>query len=413
MNMISEVELKTWSPLIKDGLLKDKIRKILEDFSVRLMEHKHTDNGAFTGDAGISLYFAYMAVFFQNEVYRDKSIALIDSSLDSTVNPELHYTDTTGILWAFKHLVDIGIIEANIDEFMDDEMEMQIIDRSIADLKIGHYDYLYGGISPVPYLLERRNKKIISAKFPEIISALIASADRNENGISWQNKFLIPKDIKVDGKLFNLGIAHGIPAIIIILSELVKAGVKPDKTSMLLTESISWILNLKGKDSDPFLFATHHPKQGRYSRLAWCYGDLSIAITLLRAALNTGNDEWLNKAIEIGLHSAKRMEYTTTIILDTEFCHGSIGVAHIFNRFYHYTHKKEFKTAALFWYEQTLEIASKMGHFKMYKKLIDEKEKPDWHDTDSLLEGIAGIGLGLMAAISDVEPKWDKLLLLS
>ncbi|MFM7431585.1 MAG: hypothetical protein ACKO1F_17035, partial [Flammeovirgaceae bacterium] len=36
-----------------------------------------------------------------------------------------------------------------------------------------------------------------------------------------------------------------------------------------------------------------------------------------------------------------------------------------------------------------------------------------WVEFDGLLEGSAGIGLALLSAISDIEPKWDRCLLLS
>ena len=36
-----------------------------------------------------------------------------------------------------------------------------------------------------------------------------------------------------------------------------------------------------------------------------------------------------------------------------------------------------------------------------------------WRDDSSFLTGAAGIGLALLAAITPVEPEWDRVLLLS
>jgi hypothetical protein len=38
-------------------------------------------------------------------------------------------------------------------------------------------------------------------------------------------------------------------------------------------------------------------------------------------------------------------------------------------------------------------------------------DPPQWHADASLLMGATGVGLVLAAMISDVEPSWDRLLL--
>ncbi len=47
-----------------------------------------------------------------------------------------------------------------------------------------------------------------------------------------------------------------------------------------------------------------------------------------------------------------------------------------------------------------------------YKKYRAE-EHGGWIPEAGLLEGIAGIGLILISIVSDIEPKWDRCLLLS
>ncbi len=44
---------------------------------------------------------------------------------------------------------------------------------------------------------------------------------------------------------------------------------------------------------------------------------------------------------------------------------------------------------------------------KIYKRGINSEK------TKYLLEGIAGIGLAMISAVSDIEPIWDECLLLS
>jgi hypothetical protein len=42
-----------------------------------------------------------------------------------------------------------------------------------------------------------------------------------------------------------------------------------------------------------------------------------------------------------------------------------------------------------------------------------ETKIPGWRSEAGFLEGATGIGLALLGAISDVEPAWDRVLLLS
>lgn len=42
---------------------------------------------------------------------------------------------------------------------------------------------------------------------------------------------------------------------------------------------------------------------------------------------------------------------------------------------------------------------------------VAENGETGWHDDPGLLMGGAGIGLALLAAVSTVEPPWDRVLL--
>jgi len=94
---------------------------------------------------------------------------------------------------------------------------------------------------------------------------------------------------------------------------------------------------------------------------------------------------------------------------DADFCHGSVGVAHIFSRFYNYTGNENFRKAAEYYYRKTIDMAVHPDGLAGYKHLTDDGLVTDY----SLLEGISGIGLSLISAVSDIEPQWDQCLLLS
>lgn len=100
------------------------------------------------------------------------------------------------------------------------------------------------------------------------------------------------------------------------------------------------------------------------------------------------------------------------MVYDAGLCHGAAGVAHIFNRFYQDTHNEVFKEAALYWFNQTLEMDTFQDGLAGYKASISTSGT-EYENCTGLLEGIAGIGLALIGAVADFEPNWDECLLIS
>ncbi|MCK5168939.1 MAG: hypothetical protein KAQ75_03590, partial [Bacteroidales bacterium] len=137
-----------------------------------------------------------------------------------------------------------------------------------------------------------------------------------------------------------------------------------------------------------------------------------VGIALWQAGKNTNNEEWKNKALEILLHTTKRKDLKENSVIDAGLCHGTAGIAHIYNRMYNNTGRDEFKKAAIYWFEQTLKMAKYDDGLAGYKAWRTP-EYGGLQNEYGFLEGIAGIGLALISAVSDIEPKWDECLLLS
>ena len=128
------------------------------------------------------------------------------------------------------------------------------------------------------------------------------------------------------------------------------------------------------------------------SRSAWCYGDPGVAATLLVAARAVGEQAWEDEAVEIAeADTARPLEQTG--ISDASLCHGAAGLAHLYNRLHHATGRASFEEAARAWYG------------RIYDHLPPKET--------GMLEGSAGVGLALLGAATDVEPSWDRVMLLS
>jgi len=99
-------------------------------------------------------------------------------------------------------------------------------------------------------------------------------------------------------------------------------------------------------------------------------------------------------------------------VVDAGLRHGVAGRAHLLNRLFQATGEEPFADAARAGFGRLLEMrrpGEGIGGFQARAPGADGR--PVWADDPGLLNGSAGIGLALLAAVSAVEPAWDRLLL--
>lgn len=211
-------------------------------------------------------------------------------------------------------------------------------------------------------------------------------------------------------EMISLGISHGLPALLVIISQLMR---KTEKKEEISKKIVEFMLS-KRHESENSLYPSaivNNEIINPNSRLAWCYGDLGIGIAFWQAGKALNREEWKQEAIEIFLHSSKRRDLKKNGVVDAGLCHGTSGIAHIFNRMYWETKNPIFKETANYWVKETIKMASykdDLIHFKSW-----HGSEKGWEIEYGFLEGIAGIGLALLSHDSSEEPIWDKCLLLS
>jgi hypothetical protein len=206
---------------------------------------------------------------------------------------------------------------------------------------------------------------------------------------------------------YNAGLAHGIPGVIGLLGRVCDAGVARDKARSLLDGAVRWLLDQDGPESFPYWVAPG--AAGDTARLAWCYGDPGVAAALLGAARHVDEPAWESAALAIARRAAE-LPYEESGVKDAGLCHGSAGLAHLFNRMFHATGEPWLAEAARFWFEQTLAMRRPGHGIGGY-----EAWEPGGARTADrgLLTGATGIALALVAATTDIEPLWDHMLLVS
>ena len=97
---------------------------------------------------------------------------------------------------------------------------------------------------------------------------------------------------------------------------------------------------------------------------------------------------------------------------DICFCHGSAGLAHIFNRFYQATRDNVLADAARFWTTESLKFRQPGSGAAGYSVFTsDAQGELVSKGRFGLIEGIAGVGLTYLSMIKSVVPNWDRIFL--
>jgi hypothetical protein len=251
-----------------------------------------------------------------------------------------------------------------------------------------------------------------------IVDHLWNLAHRSDDEACWlTNPKLLGEDRRMlyPNGYFDLGVAHGTPGIIGLLARVRAAGIATKKAGVLLKKAVRWLLRQRLPEEAESEFSAWFAPEYRAEacRLAWCYGDAGIAAALVLAARCTGKPWWESEAWAIARRAAARIPERAGVV-DAGFCHGSSGLAHIFNRFYHASQDDLFREAAVYWIGRTLQFChpgTGVAGFSAMRR----KDDGGWEAARryGVLEGIAGVGLTLLAAISDIEPGWDRMFMVN
>jgi len=214
------------------------------------------------------------------------------------------------------------------------------------------------------YLVERavRAPDVARAGLAQLVRALETSAIERPDGVTWRTAG--------DG----LDLARGVPGIVTTLARIQASGCAPAGVAALAAGAVDWL-----RGQYPGELARHDAS------------DLAVAIALLRAGQAFRREDWIAEACALaGLAAARPCDPAAP----SDLRDGSAGRALMFQRFHHATGERRFAAAAARWYEHTMQRATPA-------------------DDDSLWTGSLGVALALSAAITTIEPCWDRVLGLS
>ena len=393
------------------------------------------------GWAGIALFQAYRALATGSARVGAQAQAALENAeaivARARTTPDL-FGGFTGVAWVLEHLhrrlastaaLPGDLVSVNRgprsdrgsppspgqDDVADVPIEVLLLNVLKCPRVPGGYDLVSGLVGFGVYALERLPRSEANELLDRVVMRLIRTADRDPSGAAWltaaedlpaSHVALAPQGY------YNTGLAHGSPGVIALLASALTEGVARDETSELLEGAVRWLLSHRLPPGRGAAFpywiprGAEEPKPGR---LAWCYGDPGVAVALLHAARALRRRDWAEAAVELAVDAATLAPGRSGPV-DASLCHGSAGLAHIFNRLYQASGEDRLAAAARDWYDHTQSLGcAGAGTAGSSSRLPDHQNA--WHSDPGFLTGAAGVGLSLLGGCSDFAPEWDRVLL--
>jgi hypothetical protein len=316
-----------------------------------------------------------------------------------------------GTAWAVEHLAPWFVHAADdVNDEVDDALILLVKEAPTLS-----YDLQHGLVGFGIYALERLPRPAGRRLLESIVARLDRTAEPHANGLAWRTVNAAWVEGSFIGSLskptYWLGPYNGIAGVIGLLGGAIRRQVAARRARRLLDGALTYLWSRKQSDG---LFPA-------IVQLSWMGGSLGIAAVAFAAARAAGLKHWERKAQAVARRLAVGAEGASPL---REAClgMGAAGAAHMFHRFYLATGERCFADGARRWLGRLLRRRRVGAGLAGYRSYIPTWERAytrlpnhqvGWIGLPGLINGVAGIGLCLVAAIYGQEPTWDRLLLLS
>lgn len=419
-----------WLPIVDSELYYSQVKHLVDNLYKKVREQVllRDDFSLYFGAGGLCLFLAHYrkayksnSQLFQEEPSTHRILEhLLENS--SEFSPD-HIIDLT-------RYAELGALIVYLDKYELFKVDLENIcgdlDRTLIELvptlSEGYSFDLLGGVVSIGLYYHLRlpsNPERFHKILSSIVDVLYSAAIRRDGMIMW------PSIIEIGSNSigFNLGLAHGIPGIILFLRKMFIDNISVEKTRELIKGAIRFLLSQMHlppqKGGAVFYDVCDLEYDGEDSRLSWCYGDLGIAYAFVLLSQTEGLD--CSELEDIGLRifrcTTHRMTLRDAGVRDAGLCHGCFGISHIYNRAFHLVGEPFLLDTAVYWFQEGLKMSNNTsqdyGGFLLTCFSDDDDPKSVEGYNLSFQTGIAGIGLVLLAGIEPEIPNWDCFLLLS
>ena len=370
------------------------------------------------GCSGIAVFFASLYKVTGDDTYREFSESLIAHSID-VINDSEHamlgtlFNGISGIAWSMLHLRETGVIDFEDDLLEDfDEIITSFLQEPF---ERNEYDHLHGYLGIGFYVLER-NMPDAEKTVRMIVDKLYAM---NESAVSdemyWHDYWGGRAMTDPNGKIWNLGLAHGIPAIVYFFCKCYRNNLCKTEAENAITKTLNWFAKQRNDASTCSSFPisiTTHREYSRESRLGWCYGDFGALFAFMHGGKTLENPLWIETAKEIALKIATRKVEDKSMVRDACLCHGAAGIAFMLTQIENELGLTELETSKQYWLDYVIENykANNQEFLTYYKR--DDSNQENYVKEYGILTGISGVGLALLGTIHPEMNEWSSPFLI-
>jgi len=408
------------------------VSQILKNISDNIIISKKefpANGNIFSGKAGIILFLANYYQIEKQEQHLSIIYELINDILNNLENEKSgSLSGVAGIGWTLQYLVKKDILRRDqINPYLQ-QIYTAIASSLHQYFDNGYYDLMHGYIGKLIFLIDANEYSSDPSKIVQLLEESIMFFQKTAIRGSSQTMYWRQPDFgssAIENKAC-LGMAHGIPSIISFLSLLLEGKCLTNKKSkeaaVLIEQSCQWILDKENQYKvKNGLFPTFIPpnEENLDSFLAWCYGDLGIAISLIRAGNALNNKRLYKEGVRIAEHAAKRpIEHSGVSSdlkrIDSTLCHGTFGILYQFHLLYKRTGIQIFKKTTEYWLNLATSHINFDEPFCNLKSCITSRNSSikEWETLHSLLGGVSGVGLVLLSMYSSKCNDWLRILLL-
>lgn len=324
-----------------------------------------------------------------------------------------------GIGWVLQELSDLDLLDlSNLGQLNLDDLDEAVVDSFANDIKLKNYDFFTGLVGKGIYLIKRynatKNKELIQATF-----AALNSIKSNNGHSDYYIRHYTNDGTKMSE--VNYGLAHGIPSIISFLLLAYSKGIQTmDLENAICTLVDFMIKNAIQKEGNiHYSYSDVFHKSHRAHlpiRHGWCYGDLGVAFPIMYAGKLLNKKEYYDFGNKLAVQTALRRNLSECQVFDASICHGSSGIAYMYDKLYAMTKNDTYGDAAEYWHEKTLQLCSHgkgIGGYLYWQG--DVNNNYSYQKAGGFLEGAAGVAISILTKESGNSAQsfnWNHLMLL-
>lgn len=376
--------------------------------------------GLLDGACGTALFYAYYYRRSGDDAHLEivyRGVERLIAALAHERQRVSHCSGIAGIAWCVHHLVRLDLVDiGDSEDAFFEEVDAVLCDAILGDLQRGRRDFLHDGLGAVVYLVGRLPAPHVASCLARVIDELARTSTTDAQGTRWADH-MSGTELAPSTPAYNLGLAHGVPGILSLVSLVYEAGIAADRAASMLRDGARW-LRAQRRDTTAELVSLYpcvvdgagNAVGAPDSRLGWCYGDLGVATALTNLGMRLGDRALIDEAHAILRHTMHHRTPENGQVDDASLCHGSLGISHIYRRASLATGDATFRAAAEQWLAHGLGLGTHADGVAGFKARTLDGFASHAH----LLQGAAGIGLALLAALDPAHGSaWDRCLLIS